>query len=226
MLPFSFDERRSDSPLVERVWRTQSEHDDAFVSRASSQWELVFWRFDGTTHITMRGPETHASRAEAAAGAEFFGITFKLGTFMPHLPVRQLVNGAIDLPVAACGSFWLHSTPWELPTFENADTFVQRVTHAGLLVHDPLVAAVLENIPPERSVRAIQYGFLRATGLTRSAIAQIERAKHAETLLMRGLPIADVIDEAGYSDQPHLTRALKRLIGQTPSQLLRSSRPG
>ena len=28
-------------------------------------------------------------------------------------------------------------------------------------------------------------------------------------------------DDAGYFDQPHLTRSLKRLIGQTPAELLR-----
>ena len=27
--------------------------------------------------------------------------------------------------------------------------------------------------------------------------------------------------ETGYFDQPHLTRSLKRLIGQTPAELLR-----
>lgn len=223
-MPFSFDERPSDSPLVERIWRTHSEHDGTFLSRAGSQWELVIWRYTGTTHITMRGPETQASLAESAAGAEFFGITFKLGAFMPHMPVSQLVNGTIELPEAACGAFWLQSAAWELPTFENADTFVERLSRAELLVHDPLVAAVLEDQPPDLSVRAVQYRFLRATGLTRSAIVQIERAKYAEALLERGVPIADVIDEAGYSDQPHLTRSLKRLVGQTPAQIARRSR--
>jgi AraC-like DNA-binding protein len=38
---------------------------------------------------------------------------------------------------------------------------------------------------------------------------------------MRGDSIADVTHEAGYFDQPHLTRSLKRLIGQTPAVLLR-----
>jgi hypothetical protein len=211
---------------VERIWRTQSEFDGSFISSAGSQWELVFWRYNDTTHVTLRGPETQASLAECEAGAEFFGITFKLGAFMPHLPIRQLVNGAIELPEAACGAFWLHSASWERPTYENADTFVGRLTRAELLVHDPLVSAVLDDCPPDLSARAVQYRFLRATGLTRGAIAQIERAKHAEALLERGVPIADVIDEAGYSDQPHLTRSLKRLIGQTPAQIARRSRPG
>jgi hypothetical protein len=222
---FLFEERPSDSPLVERVWRTQSAHDDRFVSQAGSQWELVIWRYNGATHITMRGPETQASLAETAADAEFFGIRFKLGVFMPHLPVKQLVNSAIELPEAACGAFWLHSTAWELPTYENADTFVQRLSRAELLVHDSVVADVLDGSPLDLSTRAVQYRFLRATGLTQSAIAQIERAKHAETLLAQGMPIGDVIDEAGYSDQPHLTRSLKRLIGQTPAQIVRSARP-
>jgi AraC-like DNA-binding protein len=35
----------------------------------------------------------------------------------------------------------------------------------------------------------------------------------------------DVARQAGYADQPHLTRSLKRFVGQTPSQIA-SSAPG
>jgi AraC-like DNA-binding protein len=38
---------------------------------------------------------------------------------------------------------------------------------------------------------------------------------------MRGDSIADVRHKAGYFDQPHLTRSMTRLIGQTPAELLR-----
>ena len=38
--------------------------------------------------------------------------------------------------------------------------------------------------------------------------------------MKRGDSIADATHEAGYFDQPHLTRSLKRLIGQTPAELL------
>lgn len=48
---------------------------------------------------------------------------------------------------------------------------------------------------------------------------QIERARYATTLLQQGLSIPDVVYDAGYFDQPHLTRSLKRYIGQTPAQL-------
>ncbi len=40
--------------------------------------------------------------------------------------------------------------------------------------------------------------------------------------MKRGDSIADAIHEAGYFDQPHLTRSLKRFVGQTPAELLRN----
>ena len=65
-----------------------------------------------------------------------------------------------------------------------------------------------------------QRRFVRATGLTYSAFRQTERARHATDLLRSGVPIADVVHDAGYFDQPHLTRSLKRLIGLTPGQIV------
>ncbi len=55
-----------------------------------------------------------------------------------------------------------------------------------------------------------------------SAARQIERARYATLLLKRGDSIAAATHDAGYFDQPHLTRSLKRLIGQTPAELLRN----
>jgi AraC-like DNA-binding protein len=52
----------------------------------------------------------------------------------------------------------------------------------------------------------------------------IERARYATNLLRAGMSIADVVDLAGYFDQPHLTRSLKYLIGQTPVEIARGTR--
>ena len=60
--------------------------------------------------------------------------------------------------------------------------------------------------------------------MTYSTIRQIERARHATRLLRAGVSIPDAVDEAGYYDQAHLTRSLKRLIGQTPAQVLRGEK--
>jgi len=63
--------------------------------------------------------------------------------------------------------------------------------------------------------------FLQATGMTHSALRQIERARHATTLLRSGVAIGDVVHEAGYFDQAHLTRSLRHFIGVTPAKLAR-----
>jgi methylphosphotriester-DNA--protein-cysteine methyltransferase len=92
-------------------------------------------------------------------------------------------------------------------------------------VRDPVVDAALQGQLPELSLRSIQRRFLRATGLTHSFILQIERARQALALLAQGIPILDVVDQAGYADQPHLTRSLKRLMGQTPAQIAQLDQP-
>jgi len=74
------------------------------------------------------------------------------------------------------------------------------------------------------SPRSIQRRFLHVTGLTRSTIHQIERARSAMAALQQGVPILDVVHEAGYYDQPHLTRALKRWLGETPAEFAGLSR--
>lgn len=219
-----FDERGSDSPFVERIWRTQSECTGSFISIAASHWEMVVTKRNGKTTLTVRGPETKATPAECPADAEFFGIIFKYGTFMPHLPVRNLLDrNDATLPEATSKSFWLKGSAWQFPDFENADTFIARLGREGLLVREPVVEAVLQNRPLELSLRSIQRRFLHATGLTRGTLDQIERARQAATLLEQGVSIADVVFQAGYADQPHLTRSLKHFMGQTPAQLIPES---
>jgi AraC-like DNA-binding protein len=53
-------------------------------------------------------------------------------------------------------------------------------------------------------------------------VRQIERAHAAADLLRGGVPLLDVVDQAGYFDQPHMTRSLKRFLGQTPVQIASS----
>jgi len=69
------------------------------------------------------------------------------------------------------------------------------------------------------SDRSVQRRVSRATGLTPGGIRQIRRAEHALAMLVRGVSKVDVVHEAGFADQAHLTRSLKRFVGQTPSQI-------
>lgn len=217
---FSVDNRAADSPFVETIWRNQSDRSGEFLSVAASHWEMVITQLAGDIQVAVRGPETQAKPAHCPADGEWLGIIFKLGAFMPHLPTAKLVDGSITLPEAGSQSFWLHSAAWELPTYENVDGFIARLVREGLLVYEPLVATTLQNQATDLSVRSVQRRFLHATGLTQGAVSQIERARRAAALLQEGVSILDTVELVGYADQPHLTRSLKQLVGQTPAQLL------
>ena len=217
-----FEDRLSDSPLVERVWRSHSERADRFHSVAAVHWEMVVMRHAGRTCLTVRGPETRATLADCPAEGQWVGIRFKLGTFMPRLPAASLRDRRdVTMPGATSRSFWLHGSAWEYPNFENAETFVQRLLSQGLIAVDVSIEPATGGQTRNTSKRTAQRHVLGATGLTQNAIRQIERARHATNLLKRGVSILDVVHDAGYYDQAHLTRSLKRLIGQTPAQISR-----
>jgi len=223
---FDFEERLSDSPLVERIWCAQSERTGDFLSIAASQWEMVVSTYQGDTTITVRGPETRVTPTHVTlVGAEFFGIIFKYGAFMPRFPVGALVDADLDLPDASSTSFWLNGSAWQFPDYENADTFVDYLVRVSLLDCDPIIEPVLRGEPQELSPRSIQRRVLQATGLTQSSIRQIERARYATMLLQEGTSILDTVEQAGYADQAHLTRAMKYLIGKTPAQIINKSEP-
>ena len=216
----TFEDRPSDSPLVERVWRSRSERAGTFWSMAACNSGLVVTRVAGRTSITVRGPETHASAADCPADGEWVGIHFKLGTFLPLLPAGRLRDrNDVTLPTASARTFVLDGAAWEFPSFENAEAFVRRLVAAGLVRADPRVQDVVRGEAPPRSRRTDQRRVLRATGMTLATIRQIERARRATAMLRRGVAIADVAYDAGYYDQPHLTRSLRRLAGQTPAQI-------
>jgi Helix-turn-helix domain len=221
---FAFELRSSRSLMIERTWQTRSEPEPSFISVAVSHWEMVVTRQRGRAWLTVRGPETKATPAPVPWDAEFFGIQFSLGTFMPGLPPGQLVDGGLTLPQATGTSFWLDGTSWELPGPDNADVFVDRLVRAGLLVHDRVVSATVQGDAAGLSRRSVERRVSRATGLTLGAIGQIRRAERAVELLSRGVSPVDVAGRAEYADQPHLTRSLRRFVGRTPSQVATSVR--
>lgn len=223
-MDFDFDTRPSDSPLVEAIWRSQTERGGSFISTAASLWEMVVTKQRDRITLSIRGPETIASPAPIPEGyVEYVGIIFKHGVFMPHLPKQELVDNALHLPESAKDSFQLlQSGSWQFPDFENADTFVNKLARENLLMHDQVVEDVLRGQMRDLSLRSIQRRFVHVTGLTYKTIQQIERAKQASALLQSGVPILDATYQAGYFDQAHLTNSLRRFYGQTPAQFIQS----
>ncbi len=204
-----------------RVWRSESSRDGQFLSVAYPQWEIVISRIAGKLHIVLRGAETVATQVGVPGNGSWIGLRFRSGAVMSAIDFVRLRDSAITLPVVGRNRFWLAGRAWEVPTFENADDFVAHLARCGLVRHDPVVlASRIEPISDKDGLRRQQRHFIKATGLSKQAIATIERAQRAALMLRNGLSINDTVTAAGFSDQSHLTRSLTRLIGITPAQLL------
>lgn len=223
MMSFLFEGRASDSPYIDRIWRGQAGIDYAPTCPASSRWNLLFLKQNGQTRVSIEGPLTKAKAKTQAEGTEWLVIQFQPGAFPAALPISVLLNGDAVLPLATGNSFWFHGSTWQLPDYDNVEIFVKRLVREEMLLCDPIVNAVLQNQPQDLSARTVRRHFVRATGLTPKAFEQIERAQLATTLLEQGVALLDVVYQAGYADQSHMTRALKHFIGQTPARLVRMS---
>jgi Helix-turn-helix domain len=215
-----FRDRPSDSPLVERVWRCHSERAGTLHSVAAAHCEMVVTRHRGKVLLTLRGPETRPTTIDCPANAEWLGIRLSAGTFLPAYPAPALIDRRdVNLPRVNPRSFSMLGSAWEYPDFENAEALVARLLRAGVLARDPAVHHALQGEWQALSRRSAQRHFLQATGMTHGAYRRIERARYATTLLRGGASIRDTIHQAGYFDQAHLTRSLRRWIGETPARL-------
>ncbi len=61
----------------------------------------------------------------------------------------------------------------------------------------------------------------RVLGVTPMAYALHLRVAEAKRMILAGEPIAQAATAAGFSDQAHLTRRMKRVLGVTPGRLVR-----
>jgi len=215
-----YEERRSDSPYVEAVTHGLTLRDGSTVRPAECRWHMVVIRQDADARALAVGPLTGAGVASWAADAEILWIRFALGTFMPHMPARNLLDTETVLPDATSKSFWLGGSAWPFPDPENAEALVERLVREGVLARDPVVGATSTGRPQQGlSPRTLRHRFLRATGLAQGAVLQVERANRAAALLRQGVPIPDVVHYEGYFDQSHMTRSLKRWVGRTPARI-------
>jgi AraC-like DNA-binding protein len=76
--------------------------------------------------------------------------------------------------------------------------------------------ATVAQLKPLRLLRSFQ----KVTGLPPHRYLIQTRVMQAKTLLAQGRAIADVAVETGFTDQSHLNRHFKRLVGVTPGQYL------
>src|SRR5215467_6746645 len=84
-----FEERASDHPFIEKVWRCHSDRRDAFLSVSANSFEMAITRLGGERFLTLRGPETAATTLDCPAEGQWVCIRFRPGTFHATISARQ-----------------------------------------------------------------------------------------------------------------------------------------
>jgi hypothetical protein len=160
---FPIENRIEPSDFVERIWRTRGVPDKAMISVAVPHWQIVVVKYSrGPTSVVVRGPETKASIVEIPQDAEFFGMEFKLGTFMPALAVATLVDVGRELNAVSSTKINLAGSNWEIPSFESAADFVTCPVRDGAPDRDPVVEQTLLRKPVAITERSVQRRFAAA----------------------------------------------------------------
>jgi AraC-like DNA-binding protein len=212
-LRFEHRDSATAARVVDRVWRTRSDADDTMTSAARTCCQLILTRMRGQLSVSLRGPETRATTAPVPPDAEFLGVRFTLGTVLRPHPAASIVDGHVPFPVTDSGRVVIGGADWEAPTYENVEQFVRRLQDAGLLARSRLEDA--EHLAGRSSGRTRQRQYRAITGLSQTAVTQIDRANAAATMLRAGLDWRPVVEALGYFDQAHLAHALRRYVGRT-----------
>ena len=102
---------------------------------------------------------------------------------------------------------------------DDAELFVDQLFRHGAFVRDLVLTGVLRGDRWAFSPRAVERRFRLATGLTRGAVAQIERGQTATGMLTVGAPVDDGVEKLGYYGGSQLARMLRRYVGGSAPRL-------
>jgi hypothetical protein len=210
--------RSSTSPLVDRVWRTENVTDGTYVATPDCAWDLLVLKLqDGSRMMMLAGQQTKYLHVPYTAGTSSIVISFTASAYLVGLKGDELVDATVMLPSSGPDHFILLGYTFKFPEYETAEELVKAMVAAGILKQDDIVASVLEGNPKAMSSRTMQRHFHEVTGISRKALNKIRRAQDAVKMLQAGTATAEVAAEIGYTDQSHLTKDLKKIMGSGTS---------
>jgi hypothetical protein len=215
-------EHRDDiaSSFVRSVTRTVFAGSGTLLLQPDGMWDIAFLRSRQGLQILRTGLTTRPVELHHEGGDEVFSVGFAASSFMPLMPGDIMRDKGVLLERIGHDRFRVGSDIFEVPRLDNVEDFVARLLKRETLQGNSLVASIVSGRPNAATERTMQRHFLRTTGMTIKAFSQIERAQEATALLKAGEPAADVAYTLGYSDQPHLIRSLRAIMGQTPRQIV------
>lgn len=212
------ESRPSTSPLIDRVWRTENVTDGVYVATPDCAWDLLVLKLqDGSRMMMLAGQQTKYTDVPYTAGSSSVVISFTASAYLVGLKGDELVDAGVMLPNSDPDHFILLGHAFKFPEYETAEELVKAMVAAGILKQDDIVASVLEGNPMAMSSRTMQRHFHEVTGISRKALNKIRRAQDAVKMLQAGTATAKVAAEIGYTDQSHLTKDLKSIMGSGTS---------
>ncbi len=187
----------------------------------------------GTREVRWCGIELPSVREDyAAIATRVFDHHFQLrGGVASHIAARiyrelRTADEASALALHGLGlellatlartdeAYNVHSKPRWLPA-------VQDYLHARFLEDFSLDAVAREaQVHPTHLART----FRRILGVTVGEYVRNMKIDHSLAMLLQGMPIAQIAQTAGFSDQAHFTRAFKRRLGVPPAEYRRRQR--
>lgn len=214
----------STGELIRTCWRVVVAQDGSWTTGGAEYWGLCFTRYaDGRQEATLAGPAVEARQMSLQAGEVSWGVDLHAHVTGRRPAKGDLVGKLQALPTEHVGGQWwyeLAGVRLAVPDVGQLEAAVAQLHAAGLLFSEPVTAAALagrETGVPDRTLRR---RFRAVTALRQAQVTQIERARAAFELLRAGVPLADAAGRAGYADQSHMTRELRRLTGRTPGRLV------
>ncbi|MFF4714301.1 helix-turn-helix domain-containing protein [Streptomyces eurythermus] len=184
--------------------------------------------------LLVSGPDTRPHAPEGPdrswAGIRFFPGTAPALLGVPAHELRDLRVGLADLwPTARVRRLGDRVAAAPDPARALEDIALERAAEAA--APDPLLRRLVECLDEGRPVsataaelgvgeRRLHRRCLTAFGYGPKTLARILRLRRALALARAGTPYAETAIRAGYADQPHLAREVRRLAGMPLGELL------
>jgi hypothetical protein len=201
-------ERLSQHPAVAAVWSAVSCARTTTIVPADGCFDLIVRRrADGSSAAHVYRPIARAHVVVVDNGDAHFGVRLRpgFGSALLKPGVLEAAVGTDDLEGLVVDAVNSHrQAPHIVEDFVAAARWA-----SGAVRIDSF----------DRHERQLQRACRRWLGLTPKAFLRIERAWGAHAAITQGTPLADVAADLGYTDQAHLTRDVRQLLGTTPGAL-------
>ncbi|MEV4833829.1 helix-turn-helix transcriptional regulator [Nonomuraea sp. NPDC049486] len=205
------------------LWRQVSEDDRTQLVVPDACVDLIW----GPSGPFVAGPDTGPVPTSMHVGDIFTGIRFKPGATgeVFGVPLSELRDQRV--PLDALGALPpLDDAPDPMPVLRAAIADRLRRTPPP----DPAAPAAAAALRRGDSVREVAWELglserqlhrrsVASFGYAPKTLQRIVRFQHALRLARSGVPLAEVAAVAGYADQAHLSRDVRRLSGVTLSRL-------